>query len=107
MSSRIIACICLLLVGLTALAFSPVVANDFIDLDDGLYVTENRHVLEGLSIGNASWAWTTFHAGLWLPLTWLSLQLDVSVFGPGAWGFHVTNLALHIANVLLLFWTIR
>src|SRR5205807_1529013 len=32
------------------------------------------------------------------------LQLDASLFGPdNAWGFHLTNLALHLTNVLLVY----
>jgi protein O-mannosyl-transferase len=95
------------LVLLTTLAYAPVLGNDFVDLDDGLYVTENSRVLAGLSADGFLWAWTTFHAGFWLPLTWLSLQLDASLFGTDAWGFHLTNLILHLANVVLLFWVVR
>jgi Flp pilus assembly protein TadD len=105
--SRLFLAITTSLVILTTLAYAPVLGNDFVDLDDGLYVTENSRVLEGLSFDGFLWAGTTFHAGLWVPLTWLSLQLDASLFGREAWGFHLTNLILHIANVLLLFCVVR
>jgi tetratricopeptide (TPR) repeat protein len=37
-------------------------------------------------------------------LTWLSLQLDATLYGPqSAWGFHLTNLLLHAAVVVLFF----
>ena len=46
------------------------------------------------------WAFTTPHAANWHPLTWLSLQLDATLFGSdSAWGYHLTNLLLHAANV--------
>jgi len=48
------------------------------------------------------WAFTTGHASNWHPLTWLSLQLDAQLFGTQAWGYHLTNLVLHVANALLL-----
>jgi tetratricopeptide (TPR) repeat protein len=90
---------------LTLVALGRVVGNDFIDLDDEIYITKNPHVLGGLTGDNIAWAWgASFHAGLWLPLTWHSLQLDAHLFGGEARGFHLTNLVLHAANVALLFW---
>jgi protein O-mannosyl-transferase len=103
--SRRLAVIGLLL--LTVVAFGRVLNCDFVNLDDGIYVTENPAVQAGLTARGFRWAWTTFHAGYWQPLTWLSLQLDAQLFRhdgrPDAYGFHQTNLLLHAANVLLLF----
>lgn len=42
-------------------------------------------------------------AANWQPLTWLSLQLDATLFGLNAAGFHGVNLAMHVANTVLLF----
>ena len=47
------------------------------------------------------------HAANWHPLTWLSHMADVSLFGLNSSGHHATNLALHIANTLLLFLLFR
>src|SRR6516165_5561321 len=96
--------VCLFLAALTLLAFHGALFNGFFtDLDDNLYVTQNPHVLLGLSIDNARWAFETFHANNWHPLTWLSLQLDAELWGRASFGFHATNVLLHTANVLLLF----
>ena len=76
----------------------------FVNWDDPPYVTENPHVLGGLSWQSTRWAFTSTHTGgLWLPLTWLSLMLDVNMWGPAAGGLHVTNVVLHAANAVLLF----
>jgi tetratricopeptide (TPR) repeat protein len=76
---------------------------DFVAIDDSIYITENEHVLEGLNPDTVAWAFTNFETSNWHPLTWISLMLDVEMGGsPGT--FHVHNLALHIANTLLLFW---
>jgi Flp pilus assembly protein TadD len=76
----------------------------FVNWDDPHYVTNNPQVLAGLSWHTVRWAFTTTTAaGLWLPLTWLSLMLDTTLWGPNAGGYHVTNVALHAANTLLLF----
>ena len=44
---------------------------------------------------------------MWHPLTWLSLMLDRQFYGMNAGGYHWTNLLLHMANTLLLFFTMR
>jgi tetratricopeptide (TPR) repeat protein len=96
-----------LLGGITLLAFLPVLGCDFVSFDDRDYVTENAHVLAGLTAGGWRWAWTTFHASNWHPLTWLSLMLDTQLFGNRPGGYHFTNLLLHVANTLLLFTLVR
>src|SRR5215203_1332817 len=80
---------------------------DFINLDDDLYVYENPFVWKGFNAANIWWALTAFHASNWHPLTWLSHQLDASLFGikPGAQ--HGVNLLFHTANSLLLFTVIK
>lgn len=95
---------CLLATG-TVAGFSVVIGAGFTAFDDPLYVTENRHVLAGLSAAGLSWAFQSL-AGFWHPLTWLSLQLDAELFGPAAAGFHLTNLLLHTTTALLLFHTL-
>lgn len=74
----------------------------FIVFDDPAYVTENRQVLAGLNLHGICWAFTTIHDANWIPLTWISLMLDTSLFGPLPAGYHVTNLVLHLVNVLLV-----
>src|SRR6185503_12575309 len=59
-------------------------------------------VQTGLTWGGVRWAFTTNHAGNWHPFTWLSLMLDRTVFGEGAFGFHLTNVLLHAANMAML-----
>src|SRR5947209_905388 len=72
--------------------------------DDPFYVPGNAHVTTGLSPANARWALTAFDCANWHPLTWLSLQFDAQLHGVSAYGFRVTNVLLHTANALLLFW---
>lgn len=67
----------------------------FVEWDDGAYVFRNPMVLNGLSPEGLTYAWTTFDLGNWIPLTWMSLQLDASLWGTGPVGFHVTNAVLH------------
>lgn len=91
----------LALLGLAALF--PVVDNDFINYDDNLYVTENNHVQNGITREGVRWAFRTFSAGNWHPLTWLSHMADVELYGLNPRGHHGTSLLIHIMNTALLF----
>jgi protein O-mannosyl-transferase len=94
-----------LLVAATLAVYSQVRGFDFVIMDDGLYVGDNEHVRDGISLGNIGWSFTTFRDGNWFPLTWISLMLDASAYGLWPGGYHITNLVLHTANVLLVFAT--
>jgi len=61
-------------------------------------------VQAGLTPDGVAWAFTTFEAANWHPLTWISLELDSTLFGgQKAFGFHLTNVLLHTANTVILF----
>jgi protein O-mannosyl-transferase len=95
--------ICLLLALVTLLVYLPVWRHDFLVYDDPIYVTNNRIVQAGLSWRGVGWAFTSFHANNWHPLTWLSLMLDCQLFGPDGGALHLVNVLFHITNTLLLF----
>ncbi len=87
----------------TAVCFWQVRNFEFVNYDDYEYVSENSHVLGGLTPSGIALAFTAPHVGNWLPLTWLSFMLDCQLFGPNPGWMHFVNLLLHIANTLLLF----
>jgi Flp pilus assembly protein TadD len=95
--------ICFMLLLVTLLTYRQVMDHEFINYDDGEYVAENPQVQAGLTAQGGKWAFTTFHAGNWHPLTWLSHMLDCQLFGLKPAGHHGMNLFLHIASTLLLF----
>jgi len=101
-----IAFISLALAILTFAIFSPALRNGFVNWDDNLYVTENPHVNSGLTREGFRWA-LTLDPIQWHPLTWLSLQLDWQVFQGEAWGFHLVNILLHVANSVMLLLVLR
>jgi tetratricopeptide (TPR) repeat protein len=94
--------VCLFLIVGTLTVFWQVQHHDFIELDDRVYVTDNDHVQAGLTKEGVVWAFTTFHAANWHPLTWLSHMLDCQLFGVRPGMHHLTNLLIHIANSILL-----
>jgi tetratricopeptide (TPR) repeat protein len=91
----------------TVIAYEPVRHNDFVAYDDNKYITENPNVKGGLTQESIHWAFTSFHASNWHPLTWLSHMLDCQLYDIRPLGHHITNLLLHIANTLLLFWLLQ
>jgi len=99
--------VCLLLALSTLAVFWPALRCGFLDYDDPSYLWDNDHVLGGLTTSNIVWAFRSFGASNWHPLTWLSLMLDVELFGRTPTGPHCVNLALHVANTLLLFLLLR
>ena len=89
----------------TIVAFWPAVSANFVTYDDPYYVWNNAQVRQGLSWSNVGWALTTFETGngpCWHPLTWLSHMLVVQLFGLDPSLHHIVNIALHIANSVLL-----
>jgi len=95
--------ISLFLILMIVMIYGQVGSFDFVNWDDGLYVTENVYVQKGLSEEGFIWAFTTSHAGNWHPITWLSHMLDCELYGLNPAGHHYTNIAFHIANTLFLF----
>ena len=95
--------VCLCLIVATLAVFWRLSTHGFINLDDAHYVIKNPHVKAGLTKKGVIWAFTTFHAANWHPLTWLSHMLDCQIYGSKPGGHHFTNVLLHIANTLLLF----
>lgn len=92
------------LVFLAALvAFQALPGLGFVAYDDGVYVVQNPVVGQGLSWPGLAWAFSTFTAGNWHPLTWCSHLLDVSLYGLRPGGHHLTSLLLHALNGALLF----
>ncbi len=97
----------LLLVFVTLFLYCRVAHYEFLIFDDNPYVTQKIHVNTGLKLGNAIWAFTSFHEGNWHPITWLSHMADCQLFGLKSGPHHLVNVALHAANVLLLFWLLQ
>ncbi|MCK5614824.1 hypothetical protein KAR91_73865, partial [Candidatus Pacearchaeota archaeon] len=91
----------------TVIAYWGVQGNEFVRYDDDVYITENLHVNNGLTLDNLRWAFTTGRASNWHPLTWISHMLDCHLFGLNPAGHHLHNLILHLVNALLLFELLR
>ena len=91
----------------TLAVYLPVLRNGFVSFDDHDYIVENVHVRTGLSWENTVWAMRSLEAANWHPLTWLSHQLDVQLFGLNAGGHHAVAALLHAINAVFLFLLLR
>jgi hypothetical protein len=101
--------LCALIVVATCVVYVRAAGNPFVNYDDQPYVTENSQVQQGLARATFRWSLTTFDAGNWHPLTWMSHALDCQLYGLKPTGHHVTSILLHALNAgilfLLLAWT--
>lgn len=88
---------------MTAAVYCRTAGYPLSGLDIGDYITQNDHVLAGLTPASITWAFTSAHASNWHPLTWLSHMADCQFFGVSPMGPHLVNVALHGTNAVLLF----
>jgi protein O-mannosyl-transferase len=86
----------------TFVAFLPVLQNAFVSWDDDKNFVDNPH-FRGLGPEQLHWMWTTFHLGHYVPLSWMTLGFDYTLWGMNPLGYHLTNLLLHSANAVLVY----
>jgi Tfp pilus assembly protein PilF len=96
-------CVYLLLFLAILAVYSQVRHFDFVNFDDPEYIGENNHVRAGLTWNGLVWAFTSFDAANWFPLTWLSHMAAYEFFGLRSGWHHLINLLFHALASLLLF----
>ncbi|MBP7273061.1 MAG: tetratricopeptide repeat protein [Saprospiraceae bacterium] len=84
---------------LTLIVFGRAFDNGFVDWDDYIYVVENPLLNPTIQWGKlfATPVSLNYH-----PITMLSLAMNKALFGGNATSFIVTNVFIHIINVLLV-----
>jgi tetratricopeptide (TPR) repeat protein len=92
---------------ITLAVYGQVINHQFINYDDDIYIHDNPMVMKGLTLKGIGWAFTTFHAGNWHPLTWLSHMFDSQIFGLSAGGHLMMNVLIHVLNTLLLYFFLK
>ena len=113
----------LLILVATFIAYSPTFENDFVDWDDDIYVVKNELLKEGdigkmynLDVVNALKASynedyrdsvdvTPFVAANYHPFTMHSMHLNYSSDDLSPFSYQLTNILLHLLNVILVFLT--
>src|SRR5216684_3552 len=87
---------------LTLCVFLPLLGNGFVNWDDQANFLDNPHY-RGFGWSNFRWMFTTAHLGHYIPVTWLTLALDYTLWGLNPVGYHLTSALLHAANALLVY----
>ncbi len=85
------------------LSFGASLSNGFVTWDDAGLIVENRSV-QSITPETLKHVFTSYDPELYIPLTFVSYQLDHLIGGDGPWIYHATNLSLHILNALLVVW---
>ena len=106
---RYIAFILLILVSI--IIFSNTFQNPFM-WDDNELIVENRYIkhLKFIPFLFSFTYWKYHHPltkGFYRPITTTSFALDYSLWGTNPFGYHLTNLLLHILNVILIYFLIN
>jgi tetratricopeptide (TPR) repeat protein len=89
----------------TFLAFMPMLSNEFTKWDDADYVTENLNI-QHMDAAKVQHIFTHPIAYNYHPLTMLSLGINYSFARLNPQPYYLTNLLLHLANIVLVFWFI-
>jgi Flp pilus assembly protein TadD len=93
-----------LLVILVAVVYGSSLGHDFQrNFDDNWYILDNN-VISGFSWHNLQAAFSDFYVSHYLPLTIISYMLDYILWGVTPGGYHLTNLVIHAANGLLIYY---
>jgi len=99
--------LCLVLAAITYAVFGQTSGFGFVNFDDNLYIYDNAKVAGGLSWNGLAWVFSHADCSLYHPLTMLSLMADYQLHGLHPGGYHLTNVLLHTASVILLFLVFR
>jgi Flp pilus assembly protein TadD len=89
------------LVACAWIAFSPALANGFVDWDDTVWIVENR-AFQGLGWAQFRFAFTSFKGGVYQPLGWLLQSLTYAIYGLEPYGYHLVSVLFHAVNVVLV-----
>ena len=98
---------CLGLVAAVWAIYGQSLGFEFVNFDDDAHITDNPHVVSGLTRENLVWDFGIHGPSQWHPLAWLSHQIDCAVYGVNPAGHHATNVLLHTFSALLLFLTLQ
>jgi len=93
----------MLITVLALVIFLPGLKNNFVSWDDNVYLQENTSILD------ASWysvkkIFSSFYIGNYQPLTVLTFLTEYHFFRFNPFFYHLDNIILHLAVVLLVFW---
>ena len=91
------------LAALVLAIFLPTAGFDFIHYDEDEQIIDNPFI-RSLAPENLAYIFTHFCVTSYYPVRLLSFAMDYHFWGADPRGYHLTNIVLHTANVLMVFW---
>ncbi len=79
--------------------------NEFVSWDDSFLIVENP-IVTSMNAETIGKAFTSYDPELYIPLTFLSYQIDDFIGDGTPFMFHLTNLVLHTLNAILVAWVL-
>ena len=87
-------------------AYMKIFHAGFIAWDDGEYVLHNKDITGFGAEQISAWC-SNFYIGNYHPLTMCSYAIDYLIGGKEPFTYHLTNLLLHVANTIILYFFIN
>ncbi len=84
------------------LLYSPALNFDFTNYDEQDQVVKNSHIRD-LGRENVKWFFTNLSMSSYYPIRAISFAVDFHFWELEPKGYHLTNILIHVANVLLLY----
>ena len=96
----------LALMVLPFLVFGRSLFHDFAPIDDWFLIVENLSV-HGITFANLKAIFTTYDPELYIPFTLLTFQINYVMAELQPFVYHLTNILLHGANGVLVYFIFR
>src|SRR5258708_2404189 len=87
---------------LTLLLFLPALGNDFVNWDDERNFGLNPNY-RGLGWTEIEWMWTSHLLGRYVPITWMTLGMDYTIWGMNPFVYQLTSVLFHTVNAVLFY----
>jgi protein O-mannosyl-transferase len=86
---------------ITVIVYIPSLKNGFVNWDDNQNVYQNEHI-KTFNADNLRIYFTEPLIGMYTPLVYISYAIDYSIGKFDPYYYHLTNLILHVLNVLII-----
>lgn len=91
-----------LIIGIGLLVYGASLSNGMISWDDGILIRQNEYI-RAISWINLKTIFTSFvDPELYIPLTFVSYQINYLFGGTAPFGYHLGNVLLHLLNAMLV-----
>ena len=95
--------LCLVFFAIAFVTYGHSISSDFVSWDDIALIVENQDVKQ-INARTVSHVFSSYDPELYIPITFMSYQIDHAIGGGNPAVFHGTNIAIHALNALLVVW---